>query len=70
MNKTKCAIVTVTLIALFLQGCAAINENVVRGVNAYCNEPYADRQLTRALINNALAESGHSVAVTCSGDPD
>ncbi len=53
-----------------ISGCAAISKNVVRGVNAYCNESYADRQLARSLINNALQESGHGVAVTCAGDPE
>jgi hypothetical protein len=57
------------LLIIFISGCAAINENVVRGVNAYCNESYADRQLTHALINSALAETGHIIEVHCEGDP-
>ena len=62
-------IIAVILLSFFMQGCSTINKNIVRGVNAYCNEPYADRQLVRSLVNASLVESGHSIAVTCEGDP-
>jgi hypothetical protein len=58
------------LVFLFtISGCAAINENVVRGVNAYCAEPFVSRQQYRDIVNAALADNGHSISVHCEGDP-
>jgi len=59
-----------TIVALvLLAGCATVSDQVVRGVNAYCSEPYTTRVAVRGAVNAKLVNSGNSVQVICDGDP-
>ena len=58
---------------LTLSGCALLGqpvaEKVAKAVDTYCEEPYQARQLYRRTVNGELAAAGHSVVITCAGDP-
>ena len=60
--------------AIALSGCTLfgepISEKVADVIDRYCEEPYSQRQVYRETINAELAGEGHSVEVTCNGDPD
>lgn len=63
----------VVLIVALVSGCGVLaprtTEAVTKAVNLYCDEPAAARQLYRDTINTALAADGHTITLTCAGDP-
>lgn len=65
--------ITVIFMMTTLAGCAIFNEEVTprvaKAVRLYCGEPFDVRQVVRKEVNRELAQDGHSVAVTCAGDP-
>ena len=67
-------LVTVVVTASLAQGCALIagpvTEKIASGVEKYCEEPLAYRELYRNTVNASLAHTGHLVHVHCSGDPE
>ena len=69
MKKTR-----LLVLAALLGGCSIfgdpIAEKVADAVDRYCEEPFSQRQVYRETINAELAGEGHSVTVTCNGDPD
>jgi hypothetical protein len=79
MKKLSCKPVQFTLwgllaiVAASATSCALfagpIAEKIASGVEKYCEEPLAYRQLYRNTINASLAHTGHLVHVHCSGDP-
>ena len=53
-------------------GCSYLQpaaDKIADGVRVYCTEPLQSRELIRATVNNELREDGHSVRVSCAGDP-
>ena len=54
-------------------GCSVLGEPVAEkvadAIDKYCEEPFNQRQVYRESINAELLGEGHSIAVTCSGDP-
>lgn len=58
----------------FVAGCqllgAPIAEKVADVVDDYCKEPFGARQLYRDTVNSELAAEGHSIEVSCAGDPE
>lgn len=60
-------------VTILLTGCAAliapVTENIAKGVERYCEEPYSYRSVYRNTVNAELAGTGHQVHVHCSGDP-
>ena len=55
-----------------LSGCAFAQrgaDQLAKGVRIYCDEPYQARLVVRDTVNRSLAADGHSVTVTCAGDP-
>lgn len=63
----------IILLALTLSGCGLfgeVTEKVVDVVDEYCTRStFQERQVIRDNINNALDAKGHSITVTCAGDP-
>ena len=65
-------ILFVLLIIASLSGCAFVApaaDKIADGVRIYCQEPANSRAIVRDTINRELAADGHSVRVTCAGDP-
>lgn len=64
------ALISLPLVA----GCSIfgepIAEKVAKAIDRYCEEPYQQRHVYRHSINSQLAAEGHSIVVTCSGDPE
>lgn len=64
-------VITALLLAGCLAGCSLIAPHVgpelAKGINRYCEQPFAERQLVRDSINAQIAP--HSVRVTCATDP-
>lgn len=60
--------------AIALGGCTLfgepIAEKVADVVDRYCEEPYSQRLVYRETVNAELAGEGHSIDVTCNGDPE
>ena len=58
--------------ALLASGCSIfpqLTDKIVDGVDEYCTRlTPAERSVIRANVNDALAEKGHSIAVSCAGD--
>lgn len=70
MGKT----LLIGIAAAMLSGCGLLTskvaEEVAPLVEDYCeSESFAQRRVYRDTINAELAESGHSVEITCAGDP-
>lgn len=68
-------IIVCALIVTGVNSCALIGtpvaEKLAGLVTTYCeNEPYSARSVYRNSVNAVLEPSGHSVEVTCSGDPE
>ena len=59
---------------LVLGGCSILGqpiaEKVADGIERYCQEAYEQRHVYRHSINTELAAEGHSIVVTCRGDPE
>jgi hypothetical protein len=55
----------------YVTGCAtltgAVAPQVAKAVTKYCQEPYAERSLIRAQVNDMIAPA--TIKVTCAGDP-
>lgn len=66
-----CAILFYTLASI--GACALIGqpiaEEVAKVIDDYCQEPFSARQVYRDTVNRELAANGHSISVTCAGDP-
>ena len=61
-------------VALASTGCSIIGqpiaEKVADVVDKYCEEPFTQRLVYRETVNDELAGEGHSIEVTCNGDPE
>ena len=73
MMKKISSLFIATIGAFIVSGCSlfgGVVDKVADTVDSYCTkEPYTARLLYREQINAALAPKGHSVEVTCNGDP-
>ena len=60
-------------LAALASGCSLLGqpiaEKVADVVDTYCDEPLSARQVYRETVNAELAAEGHSIEVTCAGDP-
>ena len=69
MKKTR-----LLVLAALLSGCTLfgdpIAEKVADVIDRYCDEPFSQRQVYRETVNLELAGEGHSIDVTCNGDPE
>lgn len=72
-NEGKLLAAATMCLMLAVGACALIGdpiaEKVADVIDDYCKEPYQARQLYRDTINSELAPLGHSIEVTCIGDP-
>ncbi len=71
--KAVAAAVVVAYTLSIVPGCALLGEPIAEKVadviDDYCKEPLSARQVYRDTVNRELAAEGHSVSVTCAGDP-
>lgn len=72
--KKILSLIVALLIGISSSACALLGdpvaEKVAEAIDRYCEEPLGARELYRATINAELADEGHSLVVTCAGDPD
>lgn len=68
----KSIVAIAALAMLCLSGCTVFNAKVApevaKGVNRYCLEPLAERQLIRSQVNGMITPN--TIKVTCAGDPE
>lgn len=64
-------VILLLVAACVVSGCSLVEPKVApqiaKGVNRYCQEPYAERQLIRQSVNSQTG--GNKITVTCEGDP-
>lgn len=72
-----CAVLIISFGAIVfgVKGCALVGkpaaDKIAEVVTAYCeSETYEARKLYRNTINDSLRLAGHSVQVSCAGDPE
>jgi len=74
MHRMMMTILLLLVSTVLMTGCSILGqpvaEKVASAVDKYCEEPYSARQLYRTTVNEELALEGHTVTVTCFGDPD
>lgn len=74
MKKTTLKILAALTSLPLLAGCSILGEpiaeKVAEAIDRYCEEPYRQRHVYRHGINTQLAAEGHSIVVTCFGDPE
>lgn len=72
MKSLLLTLALVGLLASELTACStfstAVAPKVADGVNRYCREPLAERQLIRSQVNGMITPN--TIKVTCQGDPE
>jgi len=71
-NRNQFRTLLLLLAVLCAAGCSYLEpaaDKVADGVRIYCGEPAQSRTIVRDAINAELRADGHSVRVTCAGDP-